>query len=144
MSTTRTEADGLRWIERRFAELPVAGLLGASPLACDPVKGEVTVAFIARPDFCNLLGSVQGGMLTAMLDIAMSYAVLVSLAEEHLVPSLEIKTTYVSPARPGKLVATGSTLRKGSSIVFMEGLLHDADGKLLATASGTGLLRKRG
>jgi uncharacterized protein (TIGR00369 family) len=141
---TRTKADGLRWLEGRFAELPVAALLGTSALACDPDKGEVTIACTARPDFCNLLGWVQGGMLTAMLDIAMSYAVLVSLPDEQLIPSLEIKTTYLAPAQPGRLIATGSTLRKGTSIAFMEGRLHDADGKLLATASATGQLRKRG
>ncbi|PWT85470.1 MAG: hypothetical protein C5B56_14030 [Proteobacteria bacterium] len=140
----RTEAEAMRWLEQRFAELPVAALLDASPLACDAGKGEVTIACTARPDFCNLLGWVQGGMLTAMLDIAMSYAVLVSLPDEQLIPSLEIKTTYIAPARPGRLLATGSTLRKGSSIAFMEGRLQDAGGALLATASATGQLRKRG
>ncbi|MCC6780427.1 MAG: PaaI family thioesterase [Hyphomicrobiales bacterium] len=97
----------------------------------------------AHTDFCNLLGWIQGGMLTAMLDIAMSYAALCMFEEEHLVPSLEIKTTYVAPARPGQLVATGSVLRMGSTIVFMEGRMVDADGKLLATASATGQLRRR-
>ncbi len=140
---SRTEAEALRWIERRFAELPVAALLDAKPLACDPAKGDVTVAFTAREDFCNLLGSVQGGMLTAMLDIAMSYAALCMLEEEYLVPSLEIKTTYIAPARPGRLIGTGSVLRKGGTIVFMEGRLHDPDGKLLATTSATGQLRRR-
>lgn len=140
---SRTSAEVLRWIEKRFAEMPAARLLGAHPLACDPDKGEVTIAFTAHPDFCNLLGWIQGGMLTAMLDIAMSYAALCMFEEEHLVPSLEIKTTYLAPARPGKLVATGSVLRMGSTIVFMEGRMVDADGKLLATASATGQLRRR-
>lgn len=141
---SRTEAETLRWIEQRFGELPVAGLLDARPVACDPGSGQVTIAFTARHDFCNLLGWVQGGMLTAMLDIAMSYAVLSSMADEHLVPSLEIKTTYVAPARPGKIVGTGTVVRRGGTIAFMEGRLHDPEGQLLATASGTGQIRRRG
>jgi uncharacterized protein (TIGR00369 family) len=140
---SRTQAEALRWIETRFAEMPAAKLLGARPLACDPDKGEVIIAFTARADFCNLLGSVQGGMLTAMLDIAMSYAALCMLEEEHLVPSLEIKTSYMAPALAGQLIATGSVVRKGGTIVFMEGRMHDTSGKLLATASATGQLRRR-
>ena len=141
---SRTEAEALRWIEQRFGELPVAGLLDARPIACNPGNGEVTIEFTARNDFCNLLGWVQGGMLTAMLDIAMSYAVLSSIEDNHVVPSLEIKTTYVSPARPGRIVGTGNVVRKGGTIAFMEGRLHDPEGQLLATASGTGQIRRRG
>jgi hypothetical protein len=74
-----TEIEALDWAKHRFAELPVAGLLCAQPIRCDPRHGRITVSFQARRDFCNLIGSVQGGMLTAMLDLAMSFAVLCSL-----------------------------------------------------------------
>ena len=87
---------------RRFAELPVAGLLSAQPIRCDPVHGRITLTFQARREFTNLMGSVQGGMLTAMLDLAMSFAVLCSLEDGHVVPSLEVKTSFIAPARPGE------------------------------------------
>ena len=63
----------------------VAGLLTAQPIRCDPQHGRFTASFQARRDFCNLIGSVQGGMLTAMLDLAMSFAVLCSLEDGHVV-----------------------------------------------------------
>ena len=138
-----TEVEALDWAKRRFAELPVAGLLSAQPIRCDPQHGRITVSFQARPDFCNLIGSVQGGMLTAMLDLAMSFAVLCSMEDGHVVPSLEIKTTFVAPARPGEIVGEGIMIRRGRSIVFMEGRLTDADGNLLSTASATGQIRLR-
>jgi uncharacterized protein (TIGR00369 family) len=86
---------------------------------------------------------VQGGMLTAMLDLAMSFAVLCSLEDGHVVPSLEIKTSFIAPARPGEIVGEGIMIRRGRSIAFMEGRLSDADGNLLSTASATGQIRLR-
>jgi uncharacterized protein (TIGR00369 family) len=138
-----TEIEALDWAKRRFAELPVAGLLCAQPIRCDPQHGRITVSFQARREFCNLIGSVQGGMLTAMLDLAMSFAVLCSLDDGHVVPSLEIKTTFIAPARPGEIVGEGVMIRRGRSIAFMEGRLSDTDGNLLSSASGTGQIRLR-
>jgi uncharacterized protein (TIGR00369 family) len=138
-----SEAEALAWATRLFAELPVAGLLDARPLRCDPQKGRMTVAFTARRDFCNLIGSVQGGMLTAMLDLAMAFAVLCTLEDGHVVPSLEMKTTFIAPARAGEITAEGMLVRKGRNIAFMEGRLFDPQDNLLATASATGQIRLR-
>jgi uncharacterized protein (TIGR00369 family) len=138
-----TEAEALDWAKRRFAELPVAGLLDAQPIRCDPQRGRITVTFQARREFCNLIGSVQGGMLTAMLDISMSFAVLCALDDGHVVPSLEVKTSFIAPAHPGEIVGDGMLVRKGRSIAFMEGRLTDRDGNLLTTASATGQIRLR-
>ena len=95
-----TESEALAWATRLFTELPVAGLLGARPLRCDPQAGRMTVAFEARRDFCNLMGSVQGGMLTAMLDLAMAFAVLCTIEDGHAVPSLEAKTSFIALRNP--------------------------------------------
>jgi uncharacterized protein (TIGR00369 family) len=138
-----TEAEALDWAKRRFAELPVAGLLCAHPIRCDPQRGRITVTFQARREFCNLMGSVQGGMLTAMLDLSMSFAVLCALDDGHVVPSLEVKTSFIAPALPGEIVGDGMLVRKGRSIAFMEGRLTDRDGNLLTTASATGQIRLR-
>jgi uncharacterized protein (TIGR00369 family) len=138
-----TEPEALDWAGRLFAELPVAGLLGARPVTCDPRRGRMMVEFQARREFCNLMGTIQGGMLTAMLDLAMAFAVLCSLDDGHVVPSLEIKTTFLAPARPGIIIGEGALLRKGRTIAFAEARLTDPHGKLLATASATGQIRLR-
>ena len=102
-----TEAEALDWAKHIFTQLPVAGLLTAQPIRCDPQRGRITVAFQARREFCNLIGSVQGGMLTAVLDLAMSFAVLCALDDGHVVPSLEVETSFIAPARPGEIVGEG-------------------------------------
>jgi uncharacterized protein (TIGR00369 family) len=136
-------ADTLAWIGQTFGELPVAGLLSARPVACDPVAGSLTVEFVARPEFCNLLGWIQGGMLTAMLDVTMSFAVLCTLDRHHVVPTLELKTSYISPAKTGRIMGEGRLVHKGRVTAFMEGRLFDPAGRLLTTATGTGQVRPR-
>ena len=142
-STHASEAAALAWAARVFAELPVAALLKAQPLGCDPQLGRMLVRFEAQRAFCNLMGTVQGGMLAAMLDLAMAFAVLCTLEDGYVVPSLEMKTSFVAPARAGAITGEGWILRKGRSVTFMEGRLLDPEGNLLATASATGALRLR-
>jgi len=137
------ETEALDRMRRLLAELPVARLLGATGLAWHAADERAVIAFEARPEFCNLMGNVQGGLLTAMLDMAMAFGVICALDEGFVVPSLEIKTSYVAPARPGRLIGEGRPVRRGRNVAFMEGKLADESGRLIATASATGQIRPR-
>ena len=140
---TVAEAAALDWIRRTYETNPIALLLGADPLACDPVAGRITIAFEAKPEFCNLLGTVQGGMLAAMLDMVMSFAVLCTMGGPgHVVPTVNMTTQFLSPAKPGRIVGEGAVVKKGRTIAFMEGRLRDRDGRLLTTATASGQLMK--
>jgi uncharacterized protein (TIGR00369 family) len=139
---TVAEAAALDWIRRTYSTNPIATLLGADPLACDPVAGRITIAFEAKPEFCNLLGTVQGGMLAAMLDMVMSFSVLCTVGPGHVVPTIDMNTHFLTPAKPGHIVGEGAIVKKGRSISFMEGRLRDRDGRLLTTATASGQLMK--
>jgi uncharacterized protein (TIGR00369 family) len=141
--TTAAEAEALGWITRSYQDNPIAILLGAEPLACDPVAGRITIAFEAKPEFCNLLGSVQGGMLAAMLDMVMSFSVLCTMGGPgYVVPTIDMNTHFLSPARPGRLIGEGAVAKKGRTIAFMEGRLRDRHGNLLTTSTASGQLMK--
>jgi uncharacterized protein (TIGR00369 family) len=140
---TVAEAAALDWIRRTYESNPIALLLGADPLACDPVAGRITIAFEAKPEFCNLLGTVQGGMLAAMLDMVMSFSVLCTMGGPgHVVPTVNMTTQFLSPAKPGRIIGEGAVVKKGRSVAFMEGRLRDRDGRLLTTATASGQLMK--
>jgi uncharacterized protein (TIGR00369 family) len=141
MTTAETEA--IDWITRVYANNPIATLLGAEPLACDPAAGRITIAFEARPEFCNLLGTVQGGMLAAMLDLVMSFAALATMGGPGFaVPTIDMTTHFLAPAKPGRIVGEGAVVKKGRTITFMEGRLRDGHGSLLTTATASGQLIK--
>ena len=133
--------DPLAWIVESFRATPITRLLGAKLLSWDEETGLIVTEYDGKPEFRNLIGTIQGGILTAMLDNAMSFAALARFGEAFRVPSVEVKTSYISAARPGRLVGEGKVVRAGRSIVFLEGRLRDGAGALIATGSATALVR---
>jgi uncharacterized protein (TIGR00369 family) len=109
-------------IEGRAPMPPVARLLGWTLLSIDPERGEIRVSFEAKPDFLNPAGTVQGGILSAMLDDTQT---------------LELKTSFYRPARPGPIVGFGRVAHRGRDLLFLEGTLSDGEGKSLAAATST-------
>jgi uncharacterized protein (TIGR00369 family) len=83
------------------------------------------------------MGTVQGGILTAMLDDTMGPAASAALGGTAFAQTLELKTSFHRPGRVGKLYGEGRVVHKGRDIVFMEGALKDPEGNLIATASAT-------
>lgn len=122
------------------AGMPAASrLLGFRMLRIDQAAMQIEAAFTATPQFCNPTGAVQGGFLTAMLDDAMSVAGLVASGMTHVMPTLEMKTSFLRPALPGELIVIGRVLKWGRTIAFTEGELYGADRKLLAKATATAM-----
>lgn len=116
---------------------PSAELLGLEFLEIDQQSDRVTLAFIARPEFCNPIGTVQGGFLTAMLDDAMAISGVIRSGFTMHMPTLELKVSFLRPALPGKLRAVGEVLKFGKNIAFFEGSLYDSEERLIARASAT-------
>ncbi|RPI24219.1 MAG: PaaI family thioesterase [Actinobacteria bacterium] len=119
---------------------PIAGLLGWRLLHADADNGRVRVEFTAREEFLNPAGTVQGGMLAAMLDDTMGPALMASAEGSIMAPTVEFKVNFVRPARPGRLIGTGWVVHRGRSLALLGGELHDEDGNLIATATATARL----
>jgi uncharacterized protein (TIGR00369 family) len=124
-------------VEGRVAAPPAAVLLGWRLVAVDPGKGTIRVAFEAKREFLNPIGTVQGGILTAMLDDTMGPAAAAHLGGKAFCQTLELKTSFLRPARPGPLYGEGRVVHRGRDVVFVEGRLKDAGGRLIATATAT-------
>lgn len=139
----RSDAEILELFRTKGAPHGVSRLLGFELTVVDQAGGRIEASFRAGPELCNPIGTVQGGILTAMLDDLMSFAAIASSGLSIVVPTLEIKTSYVRPAKPGALTGWGKVVRMGRNVVFLEGALHDADGQLVATASSTAMVQPR-
>jgi uncharacterized protein (TIGR00369 family) len=107
----------------------------------DEGQGRVRVEFAQQPAFCNHFGNIQGGFVVAMLDVPLSLAVFVKA--KQFLPTIEIKTSFVSPARLGPCIGEGLVVRAGSSLVFAEARLWSSDGTLAAHATATSLAATR-
>jgi len=114
--------------------------LGFQLLAVRQADKEVEVGFEARADLlCNPMGQIQGGYVCAMLDECMSVAGMITSGMTHVVPTLEMKTSFLRPAMPGTLKGIGRVVKWGKTVCFTEGELYDGEGRLLAKASGTAI-----
>ena len=112
--------------------------LGFRIVAVSQADKSVEVEFDAKPELLlNPMKQVQGGYLCAMLDECMSVACMVASGMTHVAPTAEMKTTFFRPAAPGKLKGIGRVAKWGRTIAFTEGELYDAEGRLLAKATGT-------
>jgi len=124
-------------IEGRRPLTPVSRLLGWKLLNLDAAAGTSRVEFAALPDFLNPIGTVQGGIVSAMLDDAMGLAACAFLGGYHITPTVDLRTNFMRPATVGPLFVEARVAHGGRSILFVEGAMRDQDGKLLATATAT-------
>jgi len=122
-------------------------LLGWRFISHDPAQDQINVEFDASTALTNPMGNIQGGFLSAMLDDCMGPAIYATLPPNRLAVTVESKTSFVSPARPGRIIGWGQIEHSKGSIIFTRGHLTSPSGRLLATASATfrvGAMRWRG
>src|ERR1700738_2407872 len=84
---------------------PAAALLGRGVTGAEKATGEVRVRFLAKHDFTNRHGTVQGGFLAAMLDSATGNAVMAMLPSEQTAVHHRLDISFLKPARPGPVAA---------------------------------------
>ncbi len=116
---------------------PAAKTLGWALSSVAPERGEIEVLFDAHEGFTNPIGHVQGGFLAAMLDDTLGPALIATLPPEQFAPTLELKVSFLRPARPGRLIGRGRVVHRGGTIAFLEGDLRDSAGEVLAMATAT-------
>ncbi len=127
-------------IERFNTKQPPTGILfGMKVLEVDQAAARVRQSFELDGRFCNPRGTIQGGIVTALLDDAAAFAGIVALGEPGFIASMELKTSFFAAAMPGTLYAEGRCIKMGRSSCFLEADLTDADGKLLARLTSTAI-----
>jgi len=106
--------------------------------------GRAVIHYRARMDMCHSGGIVQGGFVTGWIDAAMAHVVMAQSEDAANPLSLEIKVSFLRPATPGLIIAEAWIERRGKSIAFLEGLIRNEKGDVLAKASSTmKLVQKR-
>ena len=113
---------------------PAARLLGREIIAMDEAAGAITSRFVARPEFLNRHGTVQGGFVSAMLDSATGMALISTLPESLTAVTTRLDTRFLRPARAGDLTAKAKVVSRDARSAEVEASLEDPAGTILATA----------
>ena len=135
---TMTGIDYLRAMAAgELPQPPIAGLLRFDIASADPGR----VVFTCEPDESayNPIGAVHGGLVCTLLDSVTGCAIHSTLPQGKGYTSVEIKVNYLKAVRlsSGVLTATGTVVKAGSRVGFAEGVITDASGATVATASST-------
>jgi uncharacterized protein (TIGR00369 family) len=122
---------------------PAARLLGREIMSIDPQSGEVKLRFTARSDFANRHGTVQGGMLAAMLDSATGNAVMAGLPSHLTAVTTRLDTQFLKPAGLGEMLATARVMHRDDRSAEVTAELADSAGQIVATARAELRIRAR-
>jgi uncharacterized protein (TIGR00369 family) len=100
-------------------------------------RGAVTIAFEAGSQHLNLQGLVHGGILATLADTAMGLAVRTVLEPGRRHVTVQLGIEFLSPGRPGRIIAQGRSVKIGTQLGFAEADVMNGDGRLLARAHST-------
>ena len=118
--------------------IPFVDHLGFEFLGYDAGAAEIAIAL--RDEHANNWGVAHGGVTMTLLDIVMAHAARSPNQPGYDatkgVVTIEMKTSFMRPGL-GRLVGRGRVLHRTGATAFCEGSVFDAQGALVAHATGT-------
>lgn len=144
-ATSRAQPPADGWfaaLQRGEATLPpVTTTLGGRIVSLDLDAGEMVSSYEGTPALLNPAGTVQGGMLGAMLDDVTAFLVTATLGAGEHCATLDLHLSFLRPARCGPIEGRALLVRRGREVVNVQGSLWQ-DGRQVATATATCLVAR--
>ncbi|MBA3316377.1 MAG: PaaI family thioesterase [Planctomycetaceae bacterium] len=117
-------------------QVPLLDTLGIEPIEAH--KGVARLRMTVDERHLRTLGMLHGGVTATLLDTALGYAVTSLAAEGFHAVTAQLNVNFTRPVSRGEVLeATGLVLHSGSQTAVASGEVRNADGKLIATATGT-------
>ncbi|MFT4021350.1 MAG: PaaI family thioesterase [Acinetobacter sp.] len=112
---------------------PIHHLLGGHNIQWNANKTELSIHYIALDSFTNPRGTVEGGMLCAMLDDIMG--VFAHLANQgKAATTISLNTDFLRPCLVGEVVTRCRFIKQGKTILNIESEAWQQD-KLIARST---------
>lgn len=100
--------------------------LGARLVSAD--EGSAAIACWITDGLTQQHGYAHAGVMASIADSACGYAALSVMPEGCEVVSVEFKLNMLRPCTAGEIVAEGTVVKSGKTLVFTEGRVMGADG----------------
>lgn len=124
-------------VEGELPPPPIMSTLGFTDLRPEP--GRVVVEMPAAEFHYNPLGSVHGGVISALLDTAAGCAVHSTLGVGEGYTSLDLTVKFLRPVTvdSGLLTCEGTVIQRGRRTALAQARLTDDAGRLVAHATSS-------
>ena len=115
--------------------MPVCKLVGMTVEAVE--SGWCRASIETGPQHWTPFGTVHGGLLCDLSDLAMGMAFMTTLGEGEALATIELKINFFRPVREGLLHAEARVVHRGKSTGYVECDIKDGAGRLIAKAAST-------
>lgn len=124
-----------KMISGELPDPPIARLIGLKIISVLP--GESHVELDAGPQHANPMGTLHGGVLCDLADLAMGAAWASTLERGETFTTLELKINFFRPVWREKLFAVGKIVNRGRTVGMAECDVADSQGRIVAKATST-------
>lgn len=114
---------------------PIAHFLGLVLKSIEP--GQAVFEMEIDQRHYNPMGTLHGGIYCDLADAAMGYAYAATLGEGESFTTVELKINFFRPVRDGKLTASATVVKAGTTLGYVECDVTDSTGRLAAKAAST-------
>ncbi|MEH6996402.1 PaaI family thioesterase [Neobacillus drentensis] len=123
-------------INREVPPPPIAKLIGAELLQIEEGKAVFELECNTEKH-ANPMGTIHGGILCDLADMAMGVAFSSLLEMNESFTTVELKINYLKPIWNEKITAKGEVIKKGKTIGLIKCDVFDEGGSLVAHALST-------
>ena len=106
-------------------------------------EGSARLSLPIEPHLTNSLGTVHGGVIMSLLDVALCTAARTLHPDSTGVITIDLSTSFIGGGSGERLVAEARVLKDGRTMSFVEGEARNGDGSLVAKAIATVRVRTK-
>ena len=127
-------------LKERIASSPLVQFLG---IRLEELKeGYARLALDVEKNHLNSLGTLHGGVMATLNDIACGVAINTVLVPQATILSLDLRVEFIDTLSQGTVYCEGFLTQRKRTVAFAHSRLVDSDGRLLSTASATGFIKR--
>jgi uncharacterized protein (TIGR00369 family) len=100
-------------------------------------KGEARLSLPIEPHLTNSLGTVHGGVIMSLLDVALCTAARTLHPDSVGVVTIDMSTSFIGGGSGARLLADARVMKDTRSMSFVEAEARNEDGSIVAKAIAT-------
>src|SRR5207237_6463428 len=101
-------------------------------------KGTARLSLPVEPHLTNSLGTVHGGVIMSLLDVALCTAARTLHPESVGVITINMSTSFIGGGSGGKLIADARVMKDARTMSFVEAEAKNEEGSRVAKGIGAG------
>jgi uncharacterized protein (TIGR00369 family) len=105
-------------------------------------EGYARFRMTIRPEYMQDAGIMQGGLIVAMADETAAHAIMTLLKPGEGLTTIELKNSFLAPAKDGDLIAEAQVYKKGRTLMIADCTVTDDQARPVVRLSATFMIMR--